>query len=157
MFELIKTLLELKVVRYFFSGVTATLVDVCTYFIAFNFLFKKMDIPVYESYVLTAPTASLMLSFSCGLITSFLLTKYFVFTESDLKSHHQFMRFILVAFMVFVLNYFLMRILIRQFHWFPTIARAFASVSIAIISFFSHRFFTFKVNGATAEEEEIVN
>jgi len=153
MIELVKTILELKIVRYFFSGVTATLVDVSVYFIAFNFLFKKIDIPVYESYVLTAPTASLLLSFSCGLVTSFLLTKYFVFTESDLKGHHQFMRFLLVAFIIFVLNYFMMRILIRQFHWFPTIARAFSSVSIAIISFFSHRFFTFKVNDIEGEEE----
>jgi len=154
MIELAKSLLELKVVRYFFSGVTATLVDISVYFISFNFLFKKMDIPVYSHYVLTAPTASLMLSFSCGLVTSFLLTKYFVFTESDLKGHHQFLRFILVAFMVLVLNYIMMRILIRNFHWFPTIARAFSSVSIAAVSFFTHRFFTFKVIG---EEEEAVN
>ena len=155
MLNFIKTLLEIKVVRYFFSGVTATLVDICTYFFAFNFFFRKLDIPIYGSYVLTAPTASLLLSFSCGLVTSFLLTKYFVFTESDLKGHHQFLRFILVAFMVFVLNYFMMRILIRHFHWFPTIARAFSSVSIAAISFFTHRAFTFKVNGT--DEEDVIN
>jgi putative flippase GtrA len=155
MLDFVKTLLEIKAVRYLVSAVTATLVDVGMYFIAFNYLFRKIDIPIIGSFVLTAPTSSLMLSYSCGLVTNFLITRHFVFTESDLKAHHQFLRYVMVAFVVLILNYFLMRILIRQFEWYPTLARAFSAVSIGVFSFFTHKAFSFKVS--ETEEEDVIN
>ncbi len=144
--------LNLKVVRYFFSAASATIVDVGIYFLAFNYLFEKKDI-VFSFYTFSAPTVSLMLSYSCGLLTNFFLTKSLVFKESDLKGHHQFLRFVLVAIGVLFLNYVLMKFLIRQMHWFPTIARAFSAVSIGLISFVVHKSFSFRVS-ATEEVED---
>ena len=88
--------LNLKVVRYFFSAASATVVDVVIYFLAFNYIYHKEDIHL-PFYTFSAPTASLALSYTCGLITNFFLTKNLVFKESDLKGHHQFLRFVLVA------------------------------------------------------------
>ncbi|KXK45983.1 MAG: phenylalanine 4-monooxygenase [Bacteroidetes bacterium OLB10] len=99
--------LNLKVVRYFFSAASATVVDVVIYFLAFNYIYHKEDIHL-PFYTFSAPTASLALSYTCGLITNFFLTKNLVFKESDLKGHHQFLRFVLVAIGVLFLNYVLM-------------------------------------------------
>ena len=137
--------LNLKVVRYFFVAATATVVDVTMYFLAYNYILKKLDIPIYGTYHLTAPTAALMISFCFGLATNFILTRLLVFTESDLRLRHQFMRYTGVALIMLGFNYILMTILIRKFEWYPTIARATAAVSIGAVSFLVHKTFTFRV------------
>ncbi len=144
--------LNLKVVRYFFSAASATVVDVGIYFLAFNYIYHKEDIHL-SFYTFSAPTASLALSYTCGLITNFFLTKNLVFKESDLKGHHQFLRFVLVAIGVLFLNYVLMNFLIRQLHWYPTISRAFSAVSIGVLSFIVHKTFSFRVSNTEEVED----
>ncbi|MBS1765164.1 MAG: GtrA family protein [Bacteroidetes bacterium] len=145
-------ILNLKVVRYFFSAASATVVDVGIYFLAFNYLFHKEDLQ-FSFYTFSAPTASLALSYTCGLMTNFFLTKNLVFKESDLKGHHQFLRFVLVAIGVLFLNYILMNFLIRQMQWYPTIARAFSAVSIGVLSFIVHKTFSFRVSNTEEVED----
>ncbi len=151
--QLTLRVLRLKVVRYFFSAATATVVDVGVYFWAFNFIYDKENIDVLGWYVLSAPTASLILSYTCGLITNFFMTKHLVFKESDLKGYHQFMRFVLVALGVLALNYGLMSLLIKKFLWFPTIARAVSAISIGVLSFVIHKTFSFRVSNKDEVED----
>lgn len=146
MIHLTKRILKLKVVRYFFSAATATIVDVGVYFLAFNYIYDKENIDVLGLIVLSAPTASLILSYTCGLVTNFIMTKNLVFKESDLKTYHQFLRFVLVALGVLALNYGLMSLLIKKFDWYPTVARAFSAISIGVLSFIVHKTFSFRVS-----------
>ncbi len=142
---LVKKLLKNKVVRYFFSAGTATVVDVVMYFITFNYILQKQDLPFIDPYVITAPIGSLIVSYSCGLMTNFLITKYMVFTESDLRGRYQLMRYLLVAFVILVLNYFFMKFLIHILEWYPTISRIISALTIGIVSFLFHKFYSFKV------------
>ncbi len=148
-----KKLLKLKVVRYFFTAITATLVDVFVYFIAYNFLLRKQDLPL-GFITITAPTVSLGISFCFGLTTNFTLTKLFVFKESDLRTRHQFVRYVLVALLMLLLNYILMSVLIRQFEWYPTISRAVAAISIGVLSFTLHKFYSFRVSNDEEVKED---
>jgi putative flippase GtrA len=148
---MIKKVFQFKLIRYGMAAGIATVVDVSIYFIAFNYIFKKQDIHLMQFLVLGAPTASLVLSYSCGLITNFTITKYFVFTESDLRGHHQLMRYVMVAVLVLFLNYGFMSFLIRTMEWFPTIARATSAIVIGFISFAIHKVFSFKVSKEEAE------
>lgn len=143
---MIKKLFQNKIIRYFFSAGIATGVDVSVYFIAFNFIYQKQDVHLFQLIILSAPTASLAMSYTCGLITNFLITKYLVFTESDLKGVHQLARYILVALLILVLNYFMMSFLIKVLEWYPTIARIVSAVSVGMISFVIHKFYSFKVS-----------
>ena len=135
-----------KVFRYFISAGVATLVDISVYFIAFNYIYQKEDIHLFKSFIVTAPTAALMLSYTAGLITNFLITKFLVFHESDLEAHKQLFRYILVAMVVLCLNYVLMRYLIRSLEWYPTLARSFSAFSIGMLSFIIHKTFSFRVS-----------
>jgi putative flippase GtrA len=153
MVKLTLRILRLKVVRYFFSAASATIVDVMVYFYAFNYIYQKQNIHVFNFYTFSAPTASLILSYTCGLITNFFLTKNLVFKDSDLKSYHQFFRFVLVALGVLVLNYGLMNILIKNWHWYPTLARAVSAVSIGVLSFVIHKTFSFRVSNSEEVED----
>lgn len=143
---MLKAFSQSKVLRYFLSAGVATLVDVSMYFIAFNYIYEKIDIQVFNSFTISAATASLLLSYTMGLITNFLITKFLVFHESDLETHKQLFRYVLVAILVLVLNYLLMRFLIRNLEWFPTVARAVSAISIGVLSFIIHKTFSFRVS-----------
>ena len=144
---MVKRILNNRVVRYIFSAGMATGVDVVVYFLSFNFLFYKNDLNVAEWLTVSAPTASLAISYSCGLVTNFLITKYLVFTKSDLKGIHQLMRYILVAVLILLLNYLLMSFLIKEMEWYPTIARICSALTIGFLSFIIHKFYSFRSTG----------
>jgi putative flippase GtrA len=136
-----KRALEVKGIRYIISGGTATAVDILSYFICIHFVFKT---PTISWFNISAPIASLIISFSLGFITSFLIAKHFVFKGSELRTRHQLYRFIVVALLTFVLNYGLMKFLIVNLAIYPTVARIIAAGTIASISYLSHNHFTFK-------------
>ena len=77
-----------------------------------------------------------------------------MFKDSDLKTYHQFLRFVLVALLVLGLNYLLMNFLIRELHWYPTIARAVSAIGIGGLSFVVHKTFSFRVSNTDEIEEE---
>jgi putative flippase GtrA len=143
---MVKKLMQSKVFRYFLSAGIATWVDILVYFLAFNYIYQKEDVNLFGAFVISAPTAALALSYTAGLLTNFFITKYIVFKESDLETHKQLFRYILVAMGVLVLNYMMMRLLIRQWNWFPTIARAFSAITVGMFSFVVHKSFSFKVS-----------
>lgn len=133
-----------KAVRYLFTAGVATVVDVAIYFVVFNFILEKNDI-TSPWIVIGAPTFSLCVSFSCGMTTNFLLTRFFVFSGSDLKSGSQFFRYAMVAIAVLISNYYLMSLLIKGLHWYPTIARGFSAISIGVLSYLTHKTFSFRI------------
>ncbi|MBK7887435.1 MAG: GtrA family protein [Bacteroidetes bacterium] len=142
--QALKPLLKSKIIRYLISAGLATWVDVVVYFVSFNYLYKKEDIDIFGFYTVSAPTASLILSYTIGLLTNFTLTKFLVFKESELETHKQLFRYVMVAILVLILNYFLMSFLIRQLEWYPTLARAVSAVSIGVLSFVVHKSFSFR-------------
>ncbi len=141
-----------KVFRYFIAAGLATVVDISVYFIMFNYILKKEAVP-FLGLAFQAPTISLAISYSCGLVTNFSITKFFVFHESTMKTRYQLIRFIGVALFILGLNYLLMTFLIRSLDWFPTVARTFSALSIGVLSFTLHKAFSFKVKKKNSEEE----
>ncbi len=141
----LKSLFANKVFRYFISAGIATWVDITVYFLAFNYLYQKLDINLFNLITVSAATASLILSYTCGLITNFTISKFMVFKESNLETHKQLFRYVMVAIVILFLNYFMMSFLIKTLDWYPTIARATSALSIGVLSFVIHKSFSFKV------------
>ncbi len=148
---MLRKALNYKLIRYGLSSGVATGVDVVVYFLAFNFLLQKQDLYLAGVVTVSAPMVALAISYSCGLLTNFTITKYFVFTESNLRGRHQLMRYVAVAILILALNYGMMALLIRGLHWYPTISRAISAVVIGFASFIIHRSFSFRV---VREEEK---
>jgi len=144
--QTLKKLLKSKIFKYFISAGVATWVDITVYFLAYNYLYKKLDFDVFGMYVVSAPSASLLLSYTIGLLTNFTITKMLVFKESELATYKQLFRYVIVAIFVLILNYIAMRFLIRQLDWFPTVSRAVSAISIGLLSFVIHKSFSFKMN-----------
>lgn len=142
----IQSILRSKIFRYFVSAGLATWVDICVYFLAYNYIYEKLDFDLFGLYVVSASSASLILSYTVGLLTNFTITKMLVFKESELATYKQLFRYVLVAIFILALNYVMMRFLIRQLEWYPTIARAVSAISIGAVSFVVHKSFSFKMN-----------
>ncbi|MFM9008113.1 MAG: GtrA family protein, partial [Bacteroidota bacterium] len=115
------------------------------YFLVYNYLYEKTDIVITDGLVVASTTASLLMSYTAGLLTNFTLTKWLVFKESELETHKQLFRYVLVALLILALNLLLMRVLIRDLEWYPTLSRAASALSIGFLSFFIHRVFSFRV------------
>lgn len=143
--QVIDSLWQQRVVRYFFAAATATVVDVLVFWIVFNKVLHQQHHNLFGMMVLKAPTLSLICGFTCGLITNFLITKFFVFNQSEAKTRWQLFRFILVAIIVLICNYYFMWFLTAQLHWYATISRAVSAVTIGVFSFTAHKFFSFKL------------
>lgn len=142
--DLIKKILHKQSFRFIISGGFAAGVDVLSYYCIFNYILQKQDIQVLHA-VVSAPVASLICSFSLGFIASFLASKYFVFTESNLRGRQQLVRFLVVGAINFACNYFLMKFLVEFLHWYPTVSRVISIGTVAFLSFNLHKVFTFKV------------
>ena len=139
--SLIKNILQVKAFRFILSGGTATMVDVGTYFICLHYVFSSpLNI---LGITMSIPVTSLIVSYSAGFVTNFIISKLFVFQGSDLRTRVQLLRFFMVAVAVFCMNYIILKILLG-FEIFPTIARLISAAVVAFLSFLLHNSFTFK-------------
>lgn len=137
-------LVQNKVVRFFLSAGIAFLVDVSIYFVTITFIFKNQPVQIYSKQV-SAHSFCLFISYSCGVVTNFLLTKYAVFSESTLASRKQFFRFVLIATIGFFANYGLLRFFVEVWNVIPTLARIISALSLGLVSYFVHKLFTFRI------------
>lgn len=134
-----------KVVRFFLSAGIATVVDVVIYFITITFILENEAV-MFFGYHASAHEFSLLISYSCGVTTNFLLTKYAVFNESTLAGRKQFSRFALIAGIGFFANYGLLRFFVEILNVWPTLARIFSALSLGLLAYYIHKIFTFKVH-----------
>lgn len=140
-------LLRNRAFRYLVTAGIATVVDVIVFFIVSIFILNEQDflIPLFGKEVLVkCHTAAIIPSFSCGLLTNFTLTKFFVFEESELRTRVQFFRFAIVAMVTFMANYGFMNILVSGLGIDATVSRLISAITIGMLSFVIHKAFSFK-------------
>ena len=126
-------------------------------FVSLNtFIFQFDKIPVGGIHI-TRETLALIISYGTGIVVNFLISKFYVFTESTLRGRVQFVRFLLGAALVFVGNYFMLKFMIwvlpqlLDFAVLPygklvqsVLERGISAVVVASASFTFHRLYTFK-------------
>ena len=134
-----------EVVKFLLSAGTGFVVDISTYYLFYNNLFTKTT---YTIFSVTVPnsTLALAISFVLGVIVNFLITRYFVFSESKTSPAQQFFRFVLVAVVGFAANLFMLKLFIRLFHMYPPVARVTAALSLFFASYFVHKVFSFSLS-----------
>lgn len=128
--------------RYLASGGGGFLLDIIVYFVSFNYILQKQDVTIGD-LVISAPIFALIISFCIVNPYSFLMSKFIVFQESNLKGRIQMFRYIVIIVINVFLNYALMKILVELLHIFPTVSRIITAVAVAIFSYFINQKFTF--------------
>lgn len=130
--------------RYLACGGSNTVLDILIYFIAYNFILLKQ--PVETPLLTISPhIAAFMISFSISFPLGFALSKYVVFTESNLKGRVQLFRYALLVSMCILLNYVFLKFFVEWCEFYPTPSKVLTTAIVAVFSYISQRNFTFKV------------
>ncbi len=115
------------------------------FFLFYQFVFEQKLWYVSQiDFVFTSYTLS---AFSCFIISfgiGFLLMKYVVFIQSELKGRIQLFRYGLSALITSSANWVLLKALIELFEFYPSIANVLSTCVIVVISYLIQRNFTFK-------------
>jgi len=138
-------ILKNQVLRFVFSAGMGFLVDIAVFSLLYhNWLIQKkysiFSFPVRNYYV------SFSISFFLGVLTNFLITRYFVFSESSLPPYKQFFRFVLVATIGYFANLALLTFFIQTLNIDPLIARPSSALTLFFFSYFVHKFFSFSLS-----------
>ncbi len=139
--------MPLQTFRYAVCGGSNMILDIFIYFISYNFILHKqvlnLGFIVFEPY-----TAALGMAFVVSFPTGFLLSKYIVFNESQLRGRIQLFRYVLIVLINLALNYSIIKVLVEAMHFYPTIARLFATCFVVAFSYLSQKHFTFKTSNS---------
>lgn len=156
--------LERRFMRYLIAAGVATVVDIVAYTLAYAYLFtQEKYLEITPEVVVTRQLVAILFSYHCGLLVNFGISKYFVFKESDLNTGTQFLRFLLVAEIVFVANFLMARFLWSVVPYLldsqnekvlALVIRTISAGTIGVLSFVLHKVFSFEVQRAVAELEE---
>ena len=89
--------------------------------------------------------ASLILAFLINFPIGFILMKYVVFVDSNIRGHIQFFRYFFVFVSNLILNYFLLKVLVEWMYVNAILAQLISTAVVIGISYLLQRHFTFKV------------
>jgi putative flippase GtrA len=138
-------LLKNQVVRFVLSAGVGFLVDVGAFYLFIHYVLVEKTYHIIFVTVLNY-TLSFSISFFLGVLVNFLITRYFVFSESNLPPYKQFFRFVSVAFIGYFANLAVLKTFVQSLHMDPLIARPAAALSLFFLSFFIHKFFSFSLS-----------
>lgn len=130
--------------RYAACGGGNTLLGLLLFKISLVYIFKYENVDL-GFYTLKPHNAALFLSFCVNFVVGFILMKYVVFVDSNLKGRIQLFRYLLSFLFNLTLNYFLLKIFVEVFGWWPFLSQCLTTVIIVTISYLSQRHFTFRV------------
>ncbi len=112
-----------KVIKYVIAGGVATFVNLGALFVCVEY-FRLW-------YLISA-----VISFVCGLVTSYILQKFWTFKDGKTKNMHiQFAGFTIFALGILALNTALMYLFVDVLKIWYLLAQAFAALLIAFINF----------------------
>jgi putative flippase GtrA len=138
-------LLNNHIVRFIFSAGLGFLVDISAFYLFYHNILVQKTYTIF-SFAIRNSTLSLAISFFMGVLVNFLITRYFVFSQSTSSPLKQFLRFALVAVVGFAANLAILKFFIQNLNIYPPVARPLAALSLFFASYFIHKFFSFSLS-----------
>lgn len=136
--------------RYLACGGGNTLLDIVLYFISYNFILHQQMVHL-PFVTISAPIAAVFMAFMVSFPTGFLLNKFIVFSESNLRGRVQLIRYLLLVGVCLLFNYVFMKVFVEYCHIYPTISKILTTVLVVCFSYITQKRFTFKVKQVEVE------
>jgi len=120
------------------------------FFVFYQFVFLKetshfyLNFLNYKHLAISAYTLSSFATFCFSFTIGFLLNRYVVFTQSELKANIQLFRYGLSALITYSVSWVLLKFFIETLSIFPSVANIIASCIVVILSYILQRKFTFR-------------
>lgn len=132
----------LEIFRYAFCGSANLVFDWVLYFLIYNFGVQHRLVRI-GSVALSPHIATLMIVYPITLATGFYLAKYVTFTQSNIDSHIQALRYLMVSAGNLALNYFGLKLLVEIVGFYPTPSKVLITIVAVIVSYLAQKHFTF--------------
>lgn len=130
--------------RYAACGGGNMVLGLIVYFVFYRFVFREQDFD-FGFYAFKPHIAALFVSFCVSFTVGFLLMKYVVFVDSNLKGRIQLFRyFVSFGFNLFV-DYILLKLFVEVLHIDAIISKLISTCVVVLISYLSQKHFSFKV------------
>lgn len=143
-YPLFQRFMPLQTFRYAACGGSNTLLDIFL-FHEFESSFSKKGVVHAGVFAISPHVAALIAAFCITFPIGFYLSRYVVFTESDVRGRTQLIRYFSLVLACMALNYTFLKFFIEQLHIEPTLSKIFTSVIVVIFSYLSQKHFTFKI------------
>jgi len=130
--------------RYAACGGANTVLGLALFKILLVYVFKGEDVAL-GFYTLKPHNAALFISFCVNFAVGFMLMKFVVFVDSNLKGRIQLFRYGLSFVFNLTLNYFILKVFVEVFGWWPFLSQCITTAIIITISYLSQKHFSFKV------------
>jgi putative flippase GtrA len=142
--------IDTQTFRYLACGGSGAALNIGVYYIAYHFLFHEQD--VYTALtVISAPIAAAIVAFFISTPYGFVMSRYIVFQESNLRGRVQMFRYLVTVGICVVLTYYFVRFFHYKMGIYATVANILTNVIVALFSYMAQRFFTFKVKPVEVE------
>ncbi len=129
--------------RYAACGGGNMVLDICLYALSYNFVFNRVAFDA--GFMVFKPhTAAFFTAFIITFPVGFFLMRFVVFTDTNLRRRQSLMRYMLIVAMNIVINYLLIKLMVEQLHFYPTISKIVTTAIVVILSFLLQRRFAFK-------------
>jgi putative flippase GtrA len=147
-----RKLMNLQTFRYAAAGGGNTLLGLIIYYISYKYIFAG-EIFDLGFYAFKGHIAALIVSFCVTFPVGFFLSKYVVFSDSNMRGKVQLFRYLMICLFNFVLNYILLKIFVEKFHIYPTVAQLITIAIVVVFSYVAQRNYSFRVGADTDESE----
>jgi putative flippase GtrA len=136
--------------RYGVTGSANLVFDWVVYFVIYNFVLQHRMINLGFMKV-SSHVATLGFKLPIVLLSGFLLQKYVTFSGSSLRGRVQLFRYLVVFVVNLTISYLGIKLLVERFGWYPTPSNIAMSLVTVIVSYFSQKYFTFRISSTPAQ------
>lgn len=142
-YPIFRRFMPLQTYRYAACGGFNTALDICLFFVSYNFILVKQ--PLELGFITVgAHIASFLMSFLVTFPIGFYLSRYVVFQETSVAKREQLGKYFMVVLGCLILNYLFLKIFVDVLGWYPTPSKIVTTFFVVAFSYFSQKNFTFK-------------
>ncbi|HJV18262.1 MAG TPA: GtrA family protein [Sediminibacterium sp.] len=142
-YPIFRSFMPLQTYRYAACGGFNTALDICLFFMSYNFILLKQ--PLELGFITVgAHIASFLMSFLVTFPLGFYLSRYVVFQETSVAKREQLGKYFMVVLGCLILNYLFLKIFVDVLGWYPTPSKIATTFFVVAFSYFSQKNFTFK-------------
>ena len=137
--------ITIQLFRYGSIGAINLLFDWFMYFFIYNFVLHQrmldLGFVTIKSY-----NAAFGIKFPIVLFSGFLMQKYVTFSSSELRGRVQLFRYLVVVLVNLLINYIGFKLFVDYLKFYPSFSNIIISISTIWISFFTQKYYTFKIS-----------
>lgn len=137
--------------RYLACGGSNTLLDIAIYYFSYHYILNEQEVSFLNLVNISPHIMAFIFGFSITFPLGFMLSKYIVFPDSQLRGRIQFFRYAVLVAVILGMNYALLKLFVEVLNFYPTLAKVVTTIIVAVFSYFSQRNFSFKPDKAGVE------